>query len=119
MHGYKVMDRLEEILGKKPSPGQIYPLLRDMEEKGLIEISCVEGERKKKVYSLTDKGHKTNIELIKQFNDAVSRILEVQVDECSHCETMVFEGGLKEEVDDESLSFCCEYCYSHFLEEEV
>ncbi|MEM3723531.1 MAG: helix-turn-helix transcriptional regulator, partial [Candidatus Hadarchaeales archaeon] len=35
-HGYELMEELEKKIGKKPSAGQIYPLLKKLENKGLI-----------------------------------------------------------------------------------
>src|SRR6266540_2432552 len=57
MHGYEIMRHLEEKSHGmwRPSPGSIYPTLQLLEEQELVT-----GEEKdgKKVYSLTDKGHK-------------------------------------------------------------
>lgn len=57
MHGYEIMEEFMRRLEKKLSPGQIYPLLARMVEKGLVEFyEEFQGKRKKKVYRLTDKG---------------------------------------------------------------
>ncbi|BEP17938.1 PadR family transcriptional regulator [Pyrofollis japonicus] len=56
-HGYQLMKELEELLGKRPSPGTVYPLLRDLLREGLVEarVSGI-GGRLVKTYSLTSKG---------------------------------------------------------------
>ncbi len=51
MHGQEIANELEKRRGFKPSPGTIYPALKELKKKGLIK-----GERKGKVivYSLTE-----------------------------------------------------------------
>ena len=57
MHGYALMREVEELLGSRPSPGTIYPLLREMLREGLVEVrvSGVSG-RIVKTYYITEKG---------------------------------------------------------------
>ena len=50
MTGAELAMELEKRKGSKPSPGTIYPVLKELKEKGLI-ISD-----QKKAYSLTKKG---------------------------------------------------------------
>lgn len=50
--GYDLMKTIS-ILGNKPSPGYMYPLLRDLENRGFV--SCME-EKRRKVYSITKEG---------------------------------------------------------------
>ncbi|HII71463.1 TPA: PadR family transcriptional regulator [Candidatus Woesearchaeota archaeon] len=58
--GYDLMNRLEAATGKRPSPGSIYPLLKDLEESGFI-TSREEG--KSKIYTITKQGK----EILKTF----------------------------------------------------
>ena len=55
MHGYQIMQQLEERSGGmwRPSPGSIYPTLQLLEDQGLVKSEEVEGRR---VFSLTDEG---------------------------------------------------------------
>jgi DNA-binding PadR family transcriptional regulator len=55
MHGYQIMERVEELSGGmwRPSPGSVYPTLQELEDRGLVRSEEVEGKR---VYSLTDEG---------------------------------------------------------------
>ena len=64
MHGYEVMQQLEERSGGmwRPSPGSIYPTLQLLEDQGLVKSEEVEGRR---VFSLTDDG-KTEADAIVQ-----------------------------------------------------
>ena len=50
MTGAEIAIELEKRKGNKPSPGTIYPALKDLKDKGLIK-----DDRDKK-YSLTKKG---------------------------------------------------------------
>lgn len=57
MHGYEMIQRLEERTGGRwrPSAGSIYPTLQLLEDEGLVAAEEVDGRR---VYSLTDDGRK-------------------------------------------------------------
>ena len=52
MTGAEIAKELEKRKGHKPSPGTLYPALKELKEQGFI--SC----DKEKVYSLTKKGEK-------------------------------------------------------------
>jgi len=52
MTGAEITKELEKRRGKKPSPGTVYPALKELKEKGLITSD------KYKNYSLTKKGEK-------------------------------------------------------------
>ncbi len=55
MHGYEIMQQLEERSGGhwRPSPGSVYPTLQMLEDQGLVKSEEVEGKR---VFSLTEAG---------------------------------------------------------------
>lgn len=55
MHGYQIMQRLEERSGGawRPSPGSVYPTLQLLEDQGLVKGEEAEGRR---VFSLTEAG---------------------------------------------------------------
>jgi len=57
MHGYQIMQRLEERSGGmwRPSPGSVYPTLQLLEDQGFIKGEEVEGRR---VFSLSEAGKK-------------------------------------------------------------
>lgn len=52
MTGAEVTEELERRKGHKPSPGTIYPVLKDLKDMGLITMD------KEKRYSITKKGEK-------------------------------------------------------------
>jgi len=52
MNGAEIAKELEKRRGTKPSPGTIYPALKELKSKGLIKL------RKDRRYSLTKKGER-------------------------------------------------------------
>ena len=52
MNGSEITEELEKRRGQRPSPGTIYPVLKDLTEKGLLIVD------KNKRYSLTKIGEK-------------------------------------------------------------
>jgi len=55
MHGYEIMQHIEELSGGawRPSPGSVYPTLQEFEDRGLVKSEEADGKR---VYALTDEG---------------------------------------------------------------
>ena len=74
--GYDMLKDIESKTDGKwvPSKGMIYPLLDEMEEKGLIEIQEI-GERSKKLYRITEKGLK-KLEAIKEKHKEIQKNME-------------------------------------------
>jgi len=50
LNGAEIRRELEKRRGNKPSPGTIYPALKELKNKGLIKMDDA------KIYSLTDEG---------------------------------------------------------------
>jgi DNA-binding PadR family transcriptional regulator len=71
MHGYEVMQALEEESGGfySASPGSVYPTLQMLEDQGYVTCEEKEG---KKVYSITDEGR----EFLEENGDVVDDILD-------------------------------------------
>ncbi len=72
MHGYRIKEHLENNFGHMWSVnfGQIYPILKDLENKGLIRMlksspASRQGPRRK-LYSITDKGREVFSEWLKE-----------------------------------------------------
>jgi DNA-binding PadR family transcriptional regulator len=55
MHGYQIMQRIQELSGGawRPSPGSVYPTLQEFEDRDLVKADEIEGKR---VYALTETG---------------------------------------------------------------
>lgn len=71
--GYELIKRIREIVsavGGSASPGTIYPLLRELEERGYIEcIESAEESRRsqaRRVYRLTERGLRHLLELVER-----------------------------------------------------
>jgi DNA-binding PadR family transcriptional regulator len=50
VRGCEIITELERRRGSRPSPGTVYPVLKELKEKGLIEAD------ESKVYTLSEKG---------------------------------------------------------------
>ena len=73
-YGYELQQRLA-ARGMEIEQGTLYPLLRRLEEQGVLgEEWIVEGSRPRKYYRLTDAGKRARTELEDQWN-AMSAVL--------------------------------------------
>ncbi len=114
-HGYEIMEDLGKKIGKKPSPGQIYPLLKKFRKSGLVKQKVIlVGDREKKVYTLTKEGALAATRMMESFGDIVSAILEPKLTKCAHCGCKVYEGGHREKIGGKMLAFCCVHCARTF-----
>ena len=73
MHGQKIATEIAKRRGTKPTPGTIYPALKDLSERGLIKG---EKQGKKIIYSLTDEGREGIEEACEYFCKAFGEIFE-------------------------------------------
>lgn len=74
-YGYELQQRLA-ARGMEIEQGTLYPLLRRLEEQGLLgEEWVVEGSRPRKYYRLTEAGKQARAELEEQWN-AMSAVLD-------------------------------------------
>jgi len=55
MHGYQLMQRITERSDGawRPSPGTVYPVLAQLEDEGMVEVTREQG---RKLATLTDEG---------------------------------------------------------------
>jgi DNA-binding PadR family transcriptional regulator len=69
MHGYQIMQKLEESSGGawRPSPGSVYPTLQLLEDQGIIKGEESEGRR---VFSLTEGGAEAAAALKERVGDS-------------------------------------------------
>lgn len=112
-HGYDLIKIVGEKLGKKVSPGQVYPFLAKLEEHHFIKIKS-EGERDKKVYVLTPKGQKFCKKMLHRFSDIIELAIEPNLSKCTHCGCEVYKGGYLEKINGKNLMFCCMHCAASF-----
>lgn len=73
MHGYEVMQRLEEESGGyySASPGSVYPVLQMLEDQGYVRSQQVEGKR---VYHITEGGRAFLHEHRDRVDDVTDRV---------------------------------------------
>ena len=72
--GYSLMQHIAQASGRKPSPGTMYPLLKDLKEKGFISFK---EEGRSKIYSLTKKGQRSMSKLVQQKESMMLRKIEL------------------------------------------
>ena len=72
MHGYEIMKSLERLFGRAPGPGALYPQLRYLRQKGLVEARDYQrGSRRVRVYSITRAG----LEYLEKHRGELDRVL--------------------------------------------
>ncbi len=74
MAGYDLMAAIEALTGDKPSPGSIYPLLKELESKSLI-TSKEKGKRKE--YQITSTGRTAIKRLFREKENIIKQHLEL------------------------------------------
>ncbi|MEM0044321.1 MAG: PadR family transcriptional regulator [Sulfolobales archaeon] len=58
-HTYALMKKLEEVIGFKPPLSMLYSIMRSLYKEGLVYIEVQSrGEKKIKIYRLTEQGHR-------------------------------------------------------------
>jgi len=117
-HGYSILNRFKQRLGKEVSPSLVYPFLQQLEEKGLVKHTLKPvGEKEKKVFELTKEGKELSTGLFKRFAGLVSIAIEPSLNVCAHCGCKVYEGGYREVIDGKETMFCCMHCAQSYKEE--
>jgi len=118
LHGYAIMSRVKNRLGKTVSPSLIYPFLHQLEEKGLVSSSLKPvGRKPKKVYELTDEGRQLATLLFKRLASLVSVAIEPNLTICTNCGAKLYAGGHKEVIDGKEVMFCCIHCFEAYKQE--
>ncbi len=88
LNGQQIAEKISKRRGSKPTPGTIYPALKDLKKRGLIE-GVKEGNQV--IYRLTDTGQQGRDEAARYFYQAFGDIAEeckviiVRIDDCEKC----------------------------------
>lgn len=115
IHGYDIMSKFKERVGKNLSPGLVYPFLSLLEYRGLITSeSQMIGEKERKKYHLTEEGKDFTTKSFKRFTGIISSALETTLNICAHCGCKVYEGAHTETIDGREMIFCCVHCANHY-----
>jgi DNA-binding PadR family transcriptional regulator len=119
-HGYEIMSKFKERVGKTLSPGLIYPFLGLLEERNYISReSQMTGEKERKMYYLTEEGRIFTIKNFNRFASIISTALEQSLDVCAHCGCKVYEGAHSEEIKGVKTVFCCIHCTNNYKQGQV
>ncbi|MDE1860210.1 MAG: PadR family transcriptional regulator [Candidatus Micrarchaeota archaeon] len=108
-HGYEIMKEVGKRTGRKVSPGQIYPFLRQLKAYHYVETKG-RAERDKQTYYLTPEGRKFVTRLSDKFGDMFEIAIKPKLTMCAHCNCEIYRGGYKEKIGGRHLTFCCENC---------
>ncbi|MFX1367527.1 MAG: PadR family transcriptional regulator [Promethearchaeota archaeon] len=73
LNGQQIAEQIAQRRGTKPSPGTIYPALKDLEDRGIIKS---EKEGRQRIYSLTKAGETGYIDAARYFNQVFGDIAE-------------------------------------------
>ena len=115
-HGYDILRKFRNRVGKKISPGLVYPFLQTLEDKGLATHSSeMVGEKERKVHYLTEEGTTLCNKLFKRFANLVTVAIEPNLDVCAHCGCKIYEGGYKEVIEGLETTFCCPHCAGAYI----
>lgn len=115
-HGYEIISKFRKVLGKTVSPSLVYPFLRQLEQKNLVQSSLKPvGAKQRKIFELTPEGRDFSQKLFKRFSNLIRIALEPSLEICAHCGCKVYEGGHREKIKgDEELMFCCRHCAASY-----
>ncbi len=120
VHGYEIMRKFKERVGKTISPGLVYPFLSLLEEKGYASYeSRMVGEKERKVFFLTDEGLEFTTKNFRRFASIISTALEPSLNVCAHCGCKVYAGAHTEAIDGVETTFCCIHCANHYKHEQA
>lgn len=114
-HGYEIMTRLEKIMGKRPSPSQIYPVLKKMRSMGYVTVKTTPlGKKKLKYYKLTLQGRRFFDSMNKRFEFIIRSALKEKIKVCSHCGCEIIKGAHSKKISGRRLHFCCVSCAASY-----
>ncbi|RLI47188.1 hypothetical protein DRO69_01275 [Candidatus Bathyarchaeota archaeon] len=118
-HGYSIITKFRERIGKEISPSLVYPFLKQLEQKGLVTHTVKPvGEKERKVFELTAEGRELCTILFKRFANLISIAIEPSLEVCAHCGCKLYEGGYHEVIDGKKTTFCCKHCANSYKEEK-
>jgi DNA-binding PadR family transcriptional regulator len=118
-HGYGIISKFRKRLGKEISPSLVYPFLKRLEQKGMVNHTVKPvGEKARKIFELTEEGRDLCTRLFNRFAKLVAIAIEPSLEVCAHCGCKVYEGGYRETIDGKETNFCCKHCASSYKQEK-
>lgn len=117
-HGYEIISKFKNRIGKEVSPSLVYPFLKELEQKGFLRHRVKSaGAKKRKIFELTAEGRELCERLFKRFSALVSIAIAPSLEVCAHCGCKVYEGGYREVIDGKEMTFCCVHCAKSYKTE--
>ncbi len=116
-HGYRIINQFKKRVKKEISPSLVYPFLQQLEDKNLVihHLKPV-GDKKRKIFELTQEGRQLCTSLFKRFAELVSIAIEPSLYICAHCGCKVYEGAHREKIEGKEVAFCCIHCAASYRE---
>lgn len=112
-HGYQIIEEIRKRTGKKPSAGQVYPLLKRFQKLGYVTLAKSSGI--KKTYEITAKGRSFASDILSKFSDMLELAIRKKITACAHCRCEIYKGAYKAKVSGRTASFCCASCWKSFM----
>lgn len=109
LSGYEIMREVEKKSGKKASPGQIYPFLKQLKSYRYVDTEG-RGARDRQIYHLTPEGYKFVARLSSKFDSFLEIAIKPKLTICAHCGCEIYKGGYREKISGRYLDFCCKNC---------
>ena len=76
MYGQQLAEEIAKRRGEKPNPGTIYPALKDLQKRGLIQMRS---EGRKTIYALTREGRTGVVEASEYFCQVFGEVVHSSV----------------------------------------
>ncbi|HLD85255.1 MAG TPA: helix-turn-helix transcriptional regulator [archaeon] len=115
MHGYQLIIELEKITGKKPSAGQIYPILKELQKSGYISLHVYNtGKKKIKSYIMTKSGEKFFDGMTSKFSSLIEAAIHAKIKICAHCGCEMIKGSFAKKIGGRKYDFCCSSCAASY-----
>ncbi len=119
IHGYGLIKAFKKRAGRNLSAGTLYPFLQKLSQKELVsQRDMPVGKKPKTVYSLTDKGKEFVSGLFRRFAAMTASAIEPSLETCASCGVRIYEGGHHEEIDGQTMAFCCPHCAAAFKHQQ-
>ena len=109
VHGYEIIKHMKSRTGKKLSPSQVYPFLRQLEARGYISKTR-SGTRQRTDYRLTASGRDFVSSLDSKFGEIIDVYMRSRLITCAHCGCEIYKGGETRTIKGKKLTFCCKSC---------
>ncbi len=113
-YGYEIMKEIEKRIGKKPSPGQIYPFLRQLKKYNYM-TSSGRGERDKLVYYITPEGRVFVKHILNKFGNLFEIAIRPNLKICAQCYCEVYKGAYTKKIKGRNRTFCCKDCAKNYI----